>query len=81
MFRVSKAFMGEKNRFSSHSGHKTAAAIDDNGDSEMVCSYLSSCLYLPVTLFDCQINGCEFCLHHVYQGEYVPMHDIDLDKA
>ena len=35
MFPVSKAiFLREKNGFLSHSGHKTAAAIDDNGEPE-----------------------------------------------
>ena len=47
----------------------------------MVCSYCSSCLDLPVALVDCQMKGCESCLHHVCQGEYVAIHEIDLDRA
>ena len=47
----------------------------------MACSYRSSCLGFPVALVDCQIKGCESRLHHVYQGEYVAMHDIKLDRA
>ena len=45
----------------------------------MVCSYRSSCIDLPVALVDCQMKGCEYLLHYVYQGEYVTMHDIDID--
>ena len=48
---------------------------------KIVCSYGSSCLDVPVALVDCQTNGCESRLHHVCQGEYVAMHDIDLDGA
>ena len=48
---------------------------------KMVCSYRSSCLDLPVALFDCQIKGYELCLHHVCQGGYVAMHAINLDGA
>ena len=32
-----------------------------------------------MTLVDCQIEGCALRLHHIYQGEYVAMHEIDLD--
>ena len=45
----------------------------------MVCSYRSYCLYLPVELVDCQMEICSSILHHVYQGGYVAMHDIDID--
>ena len=47
----------------------------------MVCSYRYSCLDLPVVLFDCQGEGCTSHLHHVCQGEYVAMHDIDPDET
>ena len=46
---------------------------------EIVYSYCSSCLNLPVALVDCQMEGCASRLHHFYQGKYVAMHDIDLD--
>ena len=46
---------------------------------KMVCSYRSSCLDLSVALVDCQMKGRELRLHHVCQGEYVAMHDIELD--
>ena len=48
---------------------------------KMVCSYCSSFLGLPVALVDCQMKGCESRLHHVYQGEYVAMHEIELDGS
>ena len=48
---------------------------------KMVCSYRSSCLDLPVALVDFQMKGCESRLHHVYQGEYVAMHEINIDGA
>ena len=48
---------------------------------KMVCSYRSSCLDIPVALVDCQMKVFESRLYHVYQGEYVAMHDIDLDGA
>ena len=47
----------------------------------MVCSYRSSCLDLPVALADCQMMECESRLHHLCQGEYVAMHEINLDGA
>ena len=46
----------------------------------MVCSYRSSCLDLPVVLVDFQMKGCDSCFHHVCQGGYVAMHEIDLDR-
>ena len=48
---------------------------------KMVCSYRSSCIDLPVALVDCQIKGCESRLHHIWQGGYVVMHEINLDGA
>ena len=48
---------------------------------KIVCSYRSSCLDLPVALVDCQMKGCESRLHHVCQGGYVAIHEIDLDGA
>ena len=47
----------------------------------MVCSCSYSCIDLPVVLVDCHMKGCELLLHHVYQGGYVAMHEIDLDGA
>ena len=47
----------------------------------MVCSYLSSCLELPVALVDFQMKGCELGLRHVCQRGYVEMHEIDLDGS
>ena len=47
----------------------------------MVCPYRSSCLDLPVALVDCHMKGCESRLHHILQGGYVAMHEIDLDVA
>ena len=32
-------------------------------------------------LVDFQIKGCESRLHHVCQGEYVAMHEIELDGS
>ena len=47
----------------------------------MVRSYRYSFLDLPVALADCQTKGCEPRLHHVCQGGYVAIHDIDLNGA
>ena len=47
----------------------------------MACSCRSSCLGLPVDLFDCQIKGCGSGLHHVCQGGYVDMHESELDGS
>ena len=47
----------------------------------MACSYHSSCLDLPVALVDVNMKGCDSRLHHVCQGGYVAMHEIDLDGA
>ena len=47
----------------------------------MVCSYRSSCIGLPVALVDCQMKGCESRLHHLCQGGYVAMHEIELDGS
>ena len=46
---------------------------------KMVCSYRSSCLDLPRALVDFQMKGSESQLHYNCQGEYVAMHEIDLD--
>ena len=46
---------------------------------KMVCSYRYSCLDLPVALVDFQMKGCKSRLHHVCQGGYVAMNDIDID--
>ena len=48
---------------------------------KMVFSYRSSCLDLLVALVDCQMKGCELRLHHIYQGGYVAMHEINIDRA
>ena len=50
-------------------------------NQKMVSSYRSSCLDLPVALVDCRMKGCESRLHHVCQGGYVSMHEINLDGA
>ena len=34
-----------------------------------------------MVVVDCQMNGCESRLYHVCLGEYVAMHEIDLDGA
>ena len=46
-----------------------------------MCSYRYFRLDLPVVLVDCQMKRCESLLHHVWQGEYVAMHEINLDGA
>ena len=47
----------------------------------MVCSHRYSCIDLPVALVGFQIKGCESHCHHVCQGGYVDMQEINLDKA
>ena len=47
----------------------------------MVCSYRYSCIDLPEALVDCHTKGCESLLQHICQGEYVDMHENDLDGA
>ena len=47
----------------------------------MVCSYHSSCLNLPVALVDCHAEVFLSRLHHICQGEYVILNDIDFDGA
>ena len=47
----------------------------------MVCSYCFSCLELSVALVDFQMKGFVLRLYHVCQGEYVAMHEINLDGA
>ena len=34
-----------------------------------------------MALVDCQMKGCKLLLHHICQGEYVAMNEIDLDEA
>ena len=45
----------------------------------MACSYYSYFLELTGALVDFQVEGCPQRLHHVCQGEYVDMNEIDLD--
>ena len=53
--------------------------LADPKNPTMVCSYRSSCLDLPVTVVDFQVEGCPSILKHIYQGGYVAMNEIDLD--
>ena len=48
---------------------------------KIVCSYRYSSLDTPVALVGFQMKGREPRLQHVCQGEYVDMHEIDLDGA
>ena len=48
---------------------------------KIVCYCHSSCLDLPVVLVGFHMKGCESRLHHVFQGGYVAMHEINLDGA
>ena len=48
---------------------------------KIVCSYHPSCLDLTVALVDCQMKVCESRLHHVCWGDYVDIHEINLDGA
>ena len=34
-----------------------------------------------MALVDFQVEGCASRLHHVWQGGYLVMHEIDLDRA
>ena len=34
-----------------------------------------------MVLFDCQVDGCTLRLYQTCQGEYVSMHEIELDGA
>ena len=45
----------------------------------MMCSYCSSCLYVPVVLADFQVGGCSLRLHHVFQVEYDILDGICFD--
>ena len=73
--------------FLSHkkTGFRATAAIKQQrqltimAKPKMVCSYFSYCLDLPVALVDCQTKRCELRLYHVCQGEYVAVHEIDID--
>ena len=68
-------------------GFQATAAIKQQWRSKItvnpkiVCSYRSSCLDLLVALVDCRMRGCGSRLHHVCQGEYVAMHEINIDGA
>ena len=46
-----------------------------------MCSCCSSCLDLLLALVDFEMKGCDSRLHHICQGMYVDMHEIDLDGA
>ena len=48
---------------------------------KMVCSYRYFCIDLPVELVYFQVDGCPLRLHHVCQGGYVVLDDIDFDGA
>ena len=48
-------------------------------NTTMVCSYRSSYLDLTVVFVDFQVEGYASQLHHVYQGEYVAMYEINID--
>ena len=45
----------------------------------MVCSYRSYCLDLPVALVDCQMEVFPSHSHHLCQGGYVILYDIDFE--
>ena len=82
MFPVSKAFF-----FVKKMGFRSTAAIQQQrrltimANPKMVCSCRSSCLDLLVVLVGCQMKGRESGLHHVYQEEYLDIHEIYLDGA
>ena len=48
---------------------------------KIVFSYRSSFRDLPVALADFQLKVSKSRFHHVYQGEYVAMHEINLDRV
>ena len=48
---------------------------------KMVRYYHFFCLGLHVTLVDFQMEVCASCLHHVWHGGCVAMHEIDLGGA
>ena len=48
---------------------------------KIVCYCRYSCFQLPVALADFHMEGYESRLHHAYQGEYMDMHEINLDGA
>ena len=47
----------------------------------IVFSYQYSCLELPVVLVYCQVEVCSSRLHHICQGGYVAMHEINIEGA
>ena len=34
-----------------------------------------------MALIDCQVEVCALRLHHIYQKEYVTMHEINIDRS
>ena len=48
---------------------------------KMVCSYRFYLLDLPVALVNFHMKGCKSCLHNLCQGEYVAMHEINIDET
>ena len=82
MFPVSEAnFFVEKTDFRATAAIKQQRRPTIMVNPKMVCSYCSSCLDLPMALADCHMKGCELRLYHFYQGEYVAMHEIELNGA
>ena len=47
----------------------------------MMCSYYYSCIDLPLEHVGRHMEVCASILYHVYQGRYVAMYDIYLDRA
>ena len=83
MFPVSEAnFFGEKiPHFRATAAIKQQQQSTITADPKMACSYRSSCLGLHVALFGWQMKGSELRMHHVCQGGYVAMHEIELDGS
>ena len=48
-------------------------------NTKMVCSYRYSCIDLTLALVGFQVEGCPSRLHHVCQGGYVLLNDIDFN--
>ena len=76
---VANCFSKEKLDFGVIATIKKRRRLTNLTNLTIVCYYCSSCLDLPVTLVDCQVEGCPSRLHHICQGEYVDMNEIDLD--
>ena len=83
MFLVSEAnfFREEKPDFRATAAIKQQRRSTITAIPKMACSYRSSFIGLPVALVDCQMKGRESRLHHVCQGEYVDMHEIEIDGS